>query len=106
MCIRDRDNAAGNFVTITISAGNTIRIDGVQSSDLRASNFELNGNNGTSKRSASTVDNEDDIFEASLTVDPVFELLSDSQLATTSDLESIELTAELITEYDDDGAFF
>ena len=101
------DNAAGNFVTITISAGNTIRIDGVQSSDLRVSNFELNGNNGTSsKTSASTVDNEDDIFEASLTVDPVFELLSDSQLATTSDLESIELTAELITEYDDDGAFF
>ena len=101
------DNAAGNFVTITISAGNTIRIDGVQSSDLSASNFELNGTNGaSSKTSASTVDNEDDIFEASLTVDPVFELLSDSQLATTSDLESIELTAELITEYDDDGAFF
>ena len=98
------DNAAGNFVTITISAGNTIRIDGVQSSDLRASNFELNGNNGASSKTS--VDNEDDIFEASLTVDPLFELLLDSQLATTSDLGSIELTAEMVTEYDDVGAFF
>ena len=98
------DNAAGNFVTITISAGNTIRIDGVQSSDLRASNFELNGTNGASSKTSA--DNEDDIFEASLTVDPVFELLLDSQLATTSDLESIELTAAMVTEYDDGGAFF
>ena len=102
------DNAAGNFVTITISAGNTIRIDGVQSSDLRASNFELDGTGvASSKTSAPTADaQDDDIFEASLAVDPVFELLLDSQLATTNNLESFALTAEIVTEYDDGGAFF
>ena len=102
------DNAAGNFVTITISAGNTIRIDGVQSSDLRASNFELDGTGvASSKTSAPTANaQDDDIFEASLAVDPVFELLLDSQLATTNNLESFALTAEIVTEYDDGGAFF
>ena len=46
------DNVAANFVTITISAGNTIRIDGVQSSDLRTSNFDLDaGSQGSSKTS-------------------------------------------------------
>ena len=43
---------SATFVTIQISEGNSIRIDGMQASDLRASNFDLDADSlGASKTS-------------------------------------------------------